>query len=139
LHAVQAVLHIGVLVADVHLAEAVLRDAGRLQQDLLQGRLVALGQGLDGAAVEAVHGGAKAGLDGGARRVQPLRGHGNVVERHVAAEVDGGRRRDRPGRRRRKLRRQHGDADGPQGAAQHDSLTPSHPHLSPPLPTASGS
>ena len=148
LHAVQAVLRVAVLVADMHLAEAVLRDAGRLQQDLLQGRLVALGQGLDGAAVEAVHGGAEAGLDGGARGVQPLRDHGDVVQGHVASQVNGGRRRlvrngprrrGRRGRGRRRIGRQGGKAGKrPDGAAQHDGLTFSHPNTPLPLLTEPG-
>src|ERR1700691_6176720 len=64
-YAVDAVLHVGVLVADVELGVfgAVLVDAGRLQQHLAERGIGAAGQRLDRLAAEAVARGADIALD----------------------------------------------------------------------------
>ena len=56
-NAVYAILDIAVLVADMKIAACrrVLRDAGALQEDLVDCRLIALRQGLDGLAIEGVN------------------------------------------------------------------------------------
>ena len=57
------------------LAIGILRHAGRLQQGLVERRVVALRQGFDGAAAELVGGGAQVGLDLAAGLVEPLAHH----------------------------------------------------------------
>ena len=62
-NAVDAILHIGVLVADVEIAAGggILRHAGRLQQNFFERRLIALRQRLDRRAVQGVDIGARLG------------------------------------------------------------------------------
>ena len=78
LHAVQPVLHVGVLAAQVDLAEAVLRHAGRLQQHLVKRRVFALRNVLQSLRREDVARRAEARLDLLARHIQPLRNHVDV-------------------------------------------------------------
>ena len=54
LHAVEPVLQVAVVAADMDLAEAVLHHAGRAQQHLVERRILALRDGLDGGAAEVV-------------------------------------------------------------------------------------
>ena len=60
---VQAVLDVGVLAAQVDLAEAVLRHAGGLQQHLVERSVVALRDVLQRLGRKVVAGGAEVGLD----------------------------------------------------------------------------
>jgi hypothetical protein len=75
LHAVQAILQIGVVAADMQLAERILRHPGGLQQHLVQRRVVALRLVLDRRPAELVNAGAKARLDLVARDVELLGDH----------------------------------------------------------------
>ncbi len=59
--------------ADVKLAVAVLSDAGRLENDLVQADIVAAGQGLDQAVGDDVFRHAGVRLDDLLRRIQLLR------------------------------------------------------------------
>ena len=92
LNPVDAELQIGVVAADMDLAERILGNAGRLQQQLVQRLIVALRLGLDRLPAEIVDGGAEAGLDLLARDVELLGDH-LEVERQASF-----------GRRRRLLR-----------------------------------
>ena len=66
--AVQAELQAVVLAADVQLAERILRHAGRLQDDLVERRVLPRRQGFDLRLGERVGRCADLRLDGGARR-----------------------------------------------------------------------
>ena len=99
LHAVEPVLDVAVIAAHVDLAEAVLDDAGRAQQHLVQGRALAQRDVADGALAEVVGRGAEAGLDGAARLVEPRRRDGDA-ERRIGDRRRGCRRRLRGGGRR---------------------------------------
>ena len=57
------ILQIGVVAADMDLAERILRDTRGLQQQLVQRLIVALRLGLDRGPAEIINGGAEAGLD----------------------------------------------------------------------------
>ena len=96
LHAVEPVLHVAVVAAHVDLAETVLHHAGRAQQHLVQGRVLALRDVLDDAVAEIVDRGAEAGLDGAARFVEPRRRDGDaerrIGERGLRLGLRGGRR-----------------------------------------------
>ena len=81
LHAVEPVLHVAVVAAHVDLAETVLHHAGRAQQHLVEGRILALRDVLDDALAEVVDRGAEAGLDGAARFVEPRRRDGDAERR----------------------------------------------------------
>ena len=63
LHAIDPELHIGMLAAHMDLAETVLRDAGHLQQDLVQRRVFALRDGLQRLGAEVIGAGTKARLN----------------------------------------------------------------------------
>ena len=71
-HAVQPVLQAVVLAADVQLAVAVLRHARRLQDHLVERRVLAAGRVSMAWDDERIGRGADLRLDGGARRVEPL-------------------------------------------------------------------
>ena len=95
LHAVEPVLHVAVIAAHVDLAETVLHHAGRAQQHLVEGRVLALRDVLDGALAEVVDRRAEAGLDGAARFVEPRRRDGDaerrIGERRLRLGLRGGR------------------------------------------------
>ena len=82
LHAVQAVLHVGVLAAQMDLTEAVLCHAGRLQQHLVQRRVLALRDVLQRLGREVIGAGPEARLD-------LLAGHVKLLGNHV--NIDGDR------------------------------------------------
>ena len=79
MHAVEPVLQIAVISADVNLAEAVLHHARRPQQDLAERSVLSLGDVFDGGAAEIVARRPEARLDGAAFAVEAL---GDDVERH---------------------------------------------------------
>ena len=79
-HIVDAVLQIRVLAADVELAEGILRDAGRSQEGLVEGRVFALRLRLDLAGADGVDRGAEFGRDLVALRIE-RGGDDNGVER----------------------------------------------------------
>ena len=81
--AVDAVLHLEMLVADVDRAvgEIVLIDARRLQQHLVERQVLAAGQILDRLGREAVGRGADLRLDADARRLEPLGRDGDFLLR----------------------------------------------------------
>jgi hypothetical protein len=72
--AVETVLQRIVLAADVELPETVLRDAGRLQDHLVEQVVLAAGRVLDILLRERIGRSARLRLDGVARRVEPLGG-----------------------------------------------------------------
>jgi hypothetical protein len=82
-----------VIAADMDLPERILRDARRLQQQLVQRLIVALRLGLDRGAGEIIDGRAEVGLDLLACDVELLRDHLDI------------QRQASFGRRRRLLRR----------------------------------
>ena len=114
LHAVEAELHLVMVAADVDLSIRVLRHAGCLQQRGVQRRVVALRQGLNGAAAEVVAGGAQVRLQLASRLIQPAADHVKVRQADVVpgAEPDHG-----GGGARRWLVR----GDGVRGADRHDA------------------
>ena len=95
-HAVQPVLQVAVLAADMHLAEAVLHHAGGLQQDLVERLGAAAGQRLDRLALHHRLAAAEAGEDalprrGGALRLDDEVGQGGLG-RGLGGDLGGGRR-----------------------------------------------
>jgi hypothetical protein len=63
LHAIDPELHIGMFAAYMDLAKTVLRNCGRLQQDLVQRHVLALGYCLQCLGSKIISAGAKARLD----------------------------------------------------------------------------
>src|ERR1700730_7872693 len=80
LHAVDPELHIGMLAADMDLTETVLRDAGHLQQDLVQRRVFTLRDGLQRLGAEIIGAGTKARLNLQAGGVEFLRDDLDSIE-----------------------------------------------------------
>ncbi len=72
LHAVDAELQIGVVAADMDLAERILSDAGRLQQHLVERGVVALSLGFDRLPIELIDRRAEAWLDLAASEIERL-------------------------------------------------------------------
>ena len=87
--AIDAILHIGVVAAHVDLAEAVLRDAGSLQQHLVERRVFTLRDRLQRLLIENVGARAEARLNLQARDVQLLR---DDIDRFKGDRVAGRRR-----------------------------------------------
>ena len=81
LHAVEPVLQVAVVAAHMELAEAVLGDARRAQQHLVERRVVARGMVSMALAGEIVAGCAEAGLDAAARLVETRGGDGDPGQR----------------------------------------------------------
>ena len=111
---VQAKVQVGVIAADMDLPERVLHDPRRLQQELVQGLIVALRLGLDRGAGEIIDGGAKTGLDLLACDVELLGNH-LYIQRQTSF-----------GRRRRLLRhRRYRGAHGSEGNGKDGGHAPS--------------
>ena len=89
LHAVQPVLHVGMLAAQMDLAKAVLRRAGRLQQHLVQRRALALRDILQRIRREIVGRGTEGRLDLLPREIEPF-GDDLYIDMNVAAVRAGG-------------------------------------------------
>ena len=136
LHAVEPVLHVAVVAAHMDLAEAVLHHAGRAQQHLVQRRVLALRDVLDGALAEIVGRGAEARLDGTARLVEPRRRDGDA-ERRI-----GERRLRSAAIDDRRHGRDHGPCRGQCAPAATAALDPPKelvlPDFAPPPPDALG-
>ena len=92
LDAVDPVLEVGVLAADMDLAVGILRDAGRLQHHLVQRRVVTLRQIMNRLLVETVDAAAGLGRQAVARHVEPFGDH-----RQAQGLLRGHRQRQFPG------------------------------------------
>ncbi len=88
LNSVDAELQIGVVAADMKLAERILGDTRRLKQELVERRVVALRLGFDRLPAETIDGRAEARLDLAARDVE-LSGDHAQVERDATFEGRG--------------------------------------------------
>ncbi len=73
-------MQIVVLAADMDLAEAVLGDAGGLQQHFVEGQIVAARQSLDGVLTDHIGRSAGLGLDLVACLIETLGRDGNVLD-----------------------------------------------------------
>ena len=92
LHAVDAVLQVPVLAADMDVAEAVLHHARRLQQHLVERLVGAARQRLDRAAIDLVLARPEPGEDALPRRFRPPRLHHQLGQRRLG-QIGGERRR----------------------------------------------
>jgi hypothetical protein len=87
--AVEAVLQIIVIAANVKLAERILGDIRCLQDHLVEQRVVAAGRGGDGRVIDGVGGGAGLGLNAGALLVEQFRGHHHRRQCGIAGPARG--------------------------------------------------
>ena len=78
LNPVQPILQIGVVAADMDLSKRILRDARCLQQQLVQGLVIALRLSFDRLPAKIVDGGAEPRLDLSARNVELLGDHFDI-------------------------------------------------------------
>ncbi len=125
-HVVQPVLHVGVVAADMQLAEGVLHHARRLQDHLVQRHVLAARQDVDHLLGQRIGGGAQRRLHHLARLVQPLGRHHHLGDARSAAAVGRGRRRRRGlGRTRGGI--QAGQADGREQKRLDAHATPPRP------------
>lgn len=85
-------MHVGMIIAQMELAEAVLRHARRPEQNLVERRVVPLRNGFQRIASEIVFGGTEARLDLAPGKVESLSDNVDFVKDNAVALTEANRR-----------------------------------------------